>query len=37
LGVNEILIEIKGVKENRWELHFGENRKELVRNILYVQ
>jgi len=37
LGVNEILIKFKGVKENRWGLCFGENRKERVRNILYVQ
>ena len=27
LGVNEILIEFKGVKENRWGLCFGEKRK----------
>ena len=33
LGVNEILIEFKGVKENRWGLCFGGNRKERVRNI----
>ena len=32
-GVNEILIEFKGVKENRWGLCFGENRKERVRDI----
>jgi len=33
LGVNEVLLEFKGVKRNRWGLCFGENRKELVRHI----
>jgi len=37
LGVNEILLEFKGVKENMRGLCFGENRKERVRDILYVQ
>ena len=36
LGVNEILLEFKGVKENRWGLCFGEKRKRKSQSFVFT-